>query len=523
MASVDQHPFHPIIYVRGFAMTQAEIEDAVADPYMGFNLGSTMQRQWWTGEIRKFVFESPLVRLMKEHQYSDVYVDGESLLDGAQAAAIPYRSLIIHRYYEQSSKLIGSGTAPKMEDHARQLSDLILRLRDCCVAGGAKAADFRCYLVAHSMGGLICRAFLQNPKLGSAEARATVDKAFTYATPHNGIDAPFNVPGWFTFGGADNFNRPRMAEYLGLQAAFKQSGDVMLLKGFDPDRFFCLIGTNSRDYKVLYGASALAAGDQSDGLVRIANAAVYGMKGKATVTAPRAFVHRSHSGYQGIVNSEEGYQNLVRFLFGTMRVDAILDIAAISLPAAVQKAKDAGKEIRASYQFETVASVRGAQWDLHRRLVRENSAIFRKYDDLFAAGGKPKPEAVVHLVSLFLDRRKRVDPQRPSLGFALKLAVRVPDYVVDGFLFLDHHYEGGVIFEDKLNVEVVPPSGEKATFRDWSVRYGWDSDGANQTQTTAELAVDDDGVVSFTVPVRQARPPGIEAKIRVVASRWNEG
>ena len=30
---------HPIIYVRGYAMTQAEIEDTVADPYMGFNIG----------------------------------------------------------------------------------------------------------------------------------------------------------------------------------------------------------------------------------------------------------------------------------------------------------------------------------------------------------------------------------------------------------------------------------------------------------------------------------------------------
>jgi hypothetical protein len=36
----EHHPFHPIIYVRGFAATQGEIEDTVADPYMGFNLGS---------------------------------------------------------------------------------------------------------------------------------------------------------------------------------------------------------------------------------------------------------------------------------------------------------------------------------------------------------------------------------------------------------------------------------------------------------------------------------------------------
>ena len=65
------HPYHPIIYVRGFAATQGEIEEAVADPYMGFNIGSTKARQVWTGELKKFFFESPIVRLQREHDYDD--------------------------------------------------------------------------------------------------------------------------------------------------------------------------------------------------------------------------------------------------------------------------------------------------------------------------------------------------------------------------------------------------------------------------------------------------------------------
>ena len=36
---------HPIIYVRGFAMRDTEIEDTVNTPYMGFNLGATRIRQ----------------------------------------------------------------------------------------------------------------------------------------------------------------------------------------------------------------------------------------------------------------------------------------------------------------------------------------------------------------------------------------------------------------------------------------------------------------------------------------------
>ena len=43
---------HPIIYVRGYAMTQSEIEDTVADPYMGFNLGSAKVRQLWNGSVK---------------------------------------------------------------------------------------------------------------------------------------------------------------------------------------------------------------------------------------------------------------------------------------------------------------------------------------------------------------------------------------------------------------------------------------------------------------------------------------
>ncbi len=36
----DNHCYHPIIYVRGFAATQGEIDETAADPYMGFNIGS---------------------------------------------------------------------------------------------------------------------------------------------------------------------------------------------------------------------------------------------------------------------------------------------------------------------------------------------------------------------------------------------------------------------------------------------------------------------------------------------------
>jgi hypothetical protein len=175
-----QHPYHPIIYVRGFAATQGEIEETVADPYMGFNIGSTKSRMAWTGDVKRFYFESPLVRLMSDHGYNDVFLDGEDLVaTGRPDALVPYRSVIIYRYYDEASKDFGKGETPPIAHFAKGLGELILRLRDKLCANKANAvapADFRVHLVAHSMGGLVCRAFLQNPELGSAEARGAVDK-----------------------------------------------------------------------------------------------------------------------------------------------------------------------------------------------------------------------------------------------------------------------------------------------------------------------------------------------------------
>ena len=77
---------------------------------------------------------------------------------------------------------------------------------------------------------------------------------------------------------------------------------------------FCLIGTDPADYG---WAPRTAMGPQTDGLVHIDNAYVRG--------AHRAYVHRSHSGPYGEVNSEEGYQNLRRFLFGRWGVSVGLE------------------------------------------------------------------------------------------------------------------------------------------------------------------------------------------------------
>src|SRR5829696_10441632 len=137
--------FHPIIYVRGYAMTQNEIEQTVADPYMGFNVGSAKVRQLWDGRVKKYFFESPLVRLLKQHQYDDVYEEGydrisdltaPSTIDG-RVPAVPYRSIVIYRYYEPSSEDLGTGVRPDIRQFADGLGDLILKLRERVYPDGA--------------------------------------------------------------------------------------------------------------------------------------------------------------------------------------------------------------------------------------------------------------------------------------------------------------------------------------------------------------------------------------------------
>lgn len=472
-----QDPWYPIVYVRGYAMTPGEIADTVATPYMGFNLGSTKVRQSWDGRVLRHVFESPLIRLMKEYGYRDIYSDGAEI-----PGQVPAKSVVVYRYYEPADPDLGTGAVPSIEEAASGLKALIHRLREqVCGADEAMRERFGVYLVAHSMGGLVCRCFLQNDAISDAADRRLVRKVFTYATPHNGIEMlGFNVPGVLGLWDMDNFNRERMARYLGLPQGSRR---VDSLDGkFDPDRFFCLVGTNHRDYEAALGVSRRLAGEMSDGLVKIGNATVEG--------APRAFVHRSHSGHYGIVNSEEGYQNLVRFLFGDIRVDGTLEVEALPLPPSVQKAKDKGKAVRASYYFEATVAPRGAfTYTLTERRRSTFSAVLRGYDELMRpqAAGRAEPRSPV-LFSAFLDTRRIT--AGASVVFTVDLAVSTTGYTIDGVLW-DQHVDGEYLYRDTLTLRATPRDGG------WVLRYASTDEGWSEAR--GRSAAPDDG--GFAVPL----------------------
>ena len=371
---------------------------------------------------------------------------------------------------------------------------------------------FRVYLVAHSMGGLICRCYLQNPSIpdlglnasnaGPQWLRKGVDKLFTYGTPHGGIEFRDGlrflevIRDSFDPNNAGNFGPRRMREFLHLDTCEPLNS----LNGRYPSkRVFCVVGTDWRDYRVGRGLARTVVDEMSDGLVLIKNASVRG--------AARAFVHRSHSGDYGLVNSESGYQNLRRFLFGDTRVLIEMTDVTVSLPPELDREKERGKKIRASYHVDTIFSVRGVPVDLHRRCYDEWSAIFRTYEQL--------TQGPTTLFTAFLTSRARVKQDRKSLGFALSLHVHVPRYEVDGREFEDY-YERGVLFDDKLNIGVTPADLTS------EVEYGWDSRAPNQSTDPLVLEREEDAVIG-TIPFGDSgnRRPGIQGRIRLTVTRWN--
>lgn len=509
-------PYFPIVYVRGFAATMKEIEETTATPYMGFNLGSTKIRQDFQGQIVPFIFESPLIRLMKERGYRDAYQNGGFIEEGQEVSA---KSIWIFRYYEKASESLGTGKRSPIEAYAEELRVFILRIRrQVCGQNAAARNTFKVYLVAHSMGGLICRCYLQNicrdatvdAVTGEAIPAGThfVDKVFTYATPHNGIDFKgINAP---DLGRLDpfyvkNFNRSVMKAYLKLPAQAKQ---VNSLDGaFPEDRFFSFVGTDYRDYQAFFGLSKRATGPMSDGLVMMQNAYVAG--------TPRAYAHRSHSGHFGIVNSEEGFQNLTRFFFGHVGVWVLLDAQEITLPEPIEALKDQGKQIRASYYIETTCHVRGLQVPLNERRVDQSSAMLKSYDRL-VHNAEP-----IYLFSGYLDRTARKSTADRALCFAISIAIMVPVYEVDRKFWFDDHFEGGRLFSETINFRVYPKNRAPANvYCGLASEVGMGVTHRRLSPTASPHGQQYDIPLGFKPDARRKPRPGFRGRLLLHARPW---
>jgi pimeloyl-ACP methyl ester carboxylesterase len=434
----------PIIYIRGYAGSASAVERAVESTYYGFNDGSTKIRVEADGRPSLHLFESPLVRLMKEHDYRDYFVRVESgrvvLLKSSEEETYPGTSLWIFRYYDETSGEIGAGKRKRIEELAADLAKVVDFVRG---KTGAAQVD----LVAHSMGGLVARSLIQRTWAGSAEKK--VRRLFTYGSPHGGIHFRRGL-GWaeavrdlFGPNESDTFGPKRMRQFLNLPDAADDQLNGLGASGFPAGRCFSLVGTNFRDYEVM--ASKVSVGPGSDGLVMTGHAYIKG--------GNRAYVHRAHSGPYGLVNSEEGYQNLRRFLFG----DTTVKVSLKGLKVEVAKLKlKAGVKL-SSLLLETRVAIRGVPVVIHRHVKEEGSALPVSIKDL--REGET-------LFRTFLIRGKRAEADQKWSRFQIEVGI-LPVFVKERRVFSDETYEGAALTQFTVQIGVGDELADGSRKLEW--------------------------------------------------------
>lgn len=467
-----EEPYYPIVYVRGYAMTPSERQETFNDTYYGFSATSVEKRE--APPPRHFevdVFEGQLIRLMKMKQYG--YADSANT--GLQDfSGNPSRSIWVCRFYDEDQH---SQKTRKIPQHAGDLRKFVCehipsRLRECNVDLGPGDRDYKVTLIAHSMGGLVCRTLIQNlfPS-EKQDPKRWIYRLVTLGTPHKGIDLG-HVPDFienaatsgFNVFGSEIFETKNMLKYLNLpQTGYEANslGDPTQPLAFPVKRCLCIIGS---DYQS-YGAVKALTGSFSDGLVKQDRAYVVAGpkpsgKGKDYPPARRCYwanVHRAHSGYRGIVNSYESYENIQRFLFGDTRIEVgLVDLKINSKPE---------KNETLFYDFEFMYSIRNTGVYLHRREQNpcENAERI-EWQNL--------PNKLLLHVG-FMNSRLR--DAKDLSHFSMKL--RVVERRVKDRLFWDKEYPDRPIYNETLEVRIgninEKDEVEKVQYRWLADQEGW--------------------------------------------------
>ncbi|MBE0557067.1 MAG: hypothetical protein IH628_07520, partial [Proteobacteria bacterium] len=148
-------------------------------------------------------------------------------------------------------------------------------------------------------------------------------------------------------------------------------------------------------------------------------------------------------------------------------------------------------------------------YKLTERRKETNSAILRRFDDMFPEKGSAEQKAPRHpvLFSAYLDTRNITVKRSTTLVFSVELAVSTTDYEVDGFLFFDQHVPGEYLFRNTVVVRATMDDGG------WKLRYVFADD--NWSEKTGTL-VENDAAGPF-IPLTSAK--GFKGKLRLAFSR----
>lgn len=498
-----QPPYYPVVYVRGYAMTETEREETFHDTYYGFAATSVEKRQVPPPDyLRADLFEGQLIRFMKMGQTAYFDATNRGLEDCTDN---PSRSLWVCRFYDED---VLRNKLRDIEDHAKDLHQLVCelipqRLRERGVNLGPKDRDYKVILVAHSMGGLVCRTLIQNIlPAHDQDPKSWIHRLVTMGTPHKGIELgripdfleralmrglnPFN---------ANIFEARRMRQYLKLPEGCEPHslGDDQAPFAFPVKRCFCLIGS---DYES-YGAVQHVTGTFSDGLVKQDRAYVVAGKPDAKGKYRReqksywANVHRAHSGRRGIVNSYESFENLHRFLFGNIKAEIYLENT--NLGTAQEK------NTEYYYDVEFALSIRGTPVYLHRRQQDPcENAIRYAREDLEAK--------TVLLHTIFMNSALKTEAKKPFSHFQLQF--RIGERAIKKGLLWDREYPEKTIYGEDLEVRV---GDFDETQEGTEVQYRWLSEGSDWKNAEKSSH-------GFRIPLRSAG--SLSGNFLIAASQW---
>jgi hypothetical protein len=351
--------YFPIVLVRGFDPSG----QSRTDPFYGFNEGTV-----YTNTVdQSRIFEGFVVSFLKDpvHGYKDTSNvirfhtprTVEAVSDTCFSVSPPEirseldfpvdpeqlrRTFWVFRFYDAFPGGIwhrrGFDAVPYF---ARELQRYIAAVK---VLTGAPKVN----IVCHSMGGIITRHLIQRRYFFKEISEQNVHRIVSLGTPHGGIRymaGGFSnlVTGLFGFSepeamDPDEINNP-VIQVTAKGVDDLPKGNALVnnygLNGqcvspsWDTEKWLCVVGTRYDDYQWRVGN--IGIGKHSDGLVRQEDAVINCAPEETAFgkSPPRAYLHKTHAGYDSLMTSRESFEVATRFLFGSHWVKLTLDAGSI--------------------------------------------------------------------------------------------------------------------------------------------------------------------------------------------------